>query len=67
MTYEMHIGEVFDLLTNEKKPRQINILSEDQFQLIEQVSDIELDENLRKFYKINKCRFTIVPQFKNIM
>jgi hypothetical protein len=59
--YEIHIGEVFDLSTNSKKPKQILIITEEQLAVIEEFADQRKDAELNTIYKLNECEFRIFP------
>lgn len=61
--YEIHIGEIFDLTTNSKKPKQTLIITQDQLELIEQFADQRKDSELNTIYKLNECEFRILPHF----
>lgn len=61
--YEIHIGEIFDLTTNSKKPKQTLIITQDQLAVIEQFADQRKDAELNTIYKLNECEFRIYPHF----
>ena len=61
--YEIHIGEIFDLTTNLKKPKQVLIITQDQLAVIEQFADQRKDAELNTIYKLNECEFRILPHF----
>lgn len=61
--YEIHIGEIFDLATNSKRPERILIITEDQLTIIEQFANQRKDAELNIFYKLNECEFRIFPHF----
>jgi len=61
--YEIHIGEIFDLTTNLKKPKQTLIITQDQLAVIEQFADQRKDAELNTIYKLNECEFRILPHF----
>lgn len=61
--YEIHIGEIFDLTTNIKKPKQTLIITQDQLSVIEQFADQRKDAELNTIYKLNECEFRIYPHF----
>ena len=61
--YEIHIGEIFDLTTSSKKPKQTLIITQDQLAVIEQFSDQRKDAELNTIYKLNECEFRILPHF----
>ena len=57
--YEIHIGEIFDLTTNLKKPKQTLIITDDQRAVIEQFASQRKDAELNTIYKLNECEFRI--------
>lgn len=59
--YEIHIGEMFDLATNSKKPKQTLIITDDQRAIIEQFASQRKDSELNTIYKLNECEFCIYP------
>lgn len=61
--YEIHIGEIFDLTTNAKKPKQTLIITQDQLAVIEQFAYKRKDAELNTIYKLNDCEFRIFPHF----
>ena len=61
--YEIHIGEIFDLTTNSKKPKQTIIITQDQMVVIEQFASQRKDAGLNTIYKLNECEFRIYPHF----
>jgi hypothetical protein len=63
MKYEIHIGEIFDLTTKSKKPKQILIITQDQLAVIEQFADQRKDAELNTIYRLNECEFRIFPHF----
>ena len=63
MKYEIHIGNAFNMDTKMQDSKFKIIITQEQFILIEQFSDIELDAELKRTYIINKCRFTVQPHF----
>lgn len=64
MKYEIHIGKAFNMDTKMQDAKSKIIITQDQFAVIEQFADIELDAELKRTYIINKCRFTIHPHFE---
>ena len=64
LNYEMHIGKVFNMETQREETKFKILITEDQFSLIKQLADTELDSDLIPTYIINKCRFTIRPHFE---
>lgn len=65
MKYEIHIGEIFDLTTNSKKPKQTLIITEDQLGVIEQFADKRKDAELNTIYRLNECEFLVFPNFES--
>ena len=63
MKYEIHIGNAFNMDTKMQDSKFKIIITQEQFMLIEQFADIELDAELKRTYIINKCRFTVQPHF----
>lgn len=64
MDYEILIGEVIELSDQTVKPKQVLIITADQFAMIEMFADIRRDEMLNPIYIINKCEFKVAPHFK---
>lgn len=64
MEYEIHIGEIYEINTQSKRPMQIIIISDEQKQIIEHFANTKRDENLNTIYIINQCEFRIFPHFK---
>ena len=60
--YEIHIGEIFDLETKSKKPKQVLIINDDQRAVIEQFATQRKDAELNTYYKLNECEFRIIPR-----
>jgi len=63
MKYEIHIGEIFDLTTSSKKPKQTLIITQEQLAVIEQFASQRKDAELNTIYKLNDCEFKIYPSF----
>lgn len=63
MSFEIHIGEVFDIKSNTKKPKQIIIITDEQRAVIEHFASQRKDEELNTIYKLNDCEFRIYPKF----
>jgi hypothetical protein len=63
--YEIHIGEIFDLTTNIKKPKLVLIITEDQLTIIEHFANQRKDANLNTIYILNECEFSIIPHFNS--
>jgi len=63
MKYEIHIGEIFDLATSSKKPKQTLIITQEQLAVIEQFASQRKDAELNTIYKLNDCEFKIYPSF----
>lgn len=61
--YEIHIGEILDLTTNSKKPKQILIITQEQLEVIEQFAYQRKDAELNTIYRLNECEFRIIPYF----
>lgn len=61
--YEIHIGEVFDMETNSKKPKQKMIITKEQFYIIEAFANRKIDADLNTIYKLNDCEFRVFPHF----
>lgn len=61
MKYEIHIGTAFNMDTIMQDAKFKIIITQEQFFVIEQFADIELDAELKRTYIINKCRFTVQP------
>lgn len=61
--YEIHIGEIFDLTTNTKKPEQTIIITQDQMAVIEQFANQRKDAKLNTIYKLNECEFRVLLHF----
>ena len=64
MKYEIHIGEVIDLITGLSKPRQIFIITEEQFAIIEMFANQTKDFELNTIYKLNDCEFKLMPSIE---
>lgn len=63
MKYEIYIGEIFDLTTNSKRPKQKLIITEEQKAVIELFASQRKDADLNTIYKLNECEFCIYPHF----
>ena len=61
--FEIHIGEIFDLESKTKKPKQTMIITREQFAVIEQFADTRKDEYLNTIYILNQCEFKVIPHF----
>ena len=61
--FEIHIGEIYDLRSKTKKPKQTMIITREQFSVIEQFADTRKDEDLNTIYRINQCEFKVLPHF----
>jgi hypothetical protein len=61
--YEIHIGEIFDLTTNTKRPKQILVVTKEQHDAIIHFADQRKDAELNTIYKLNECEFSIKPLF----
>lgn len=64
--YEIHIGEVIEHPSGEKRPKQIMEITDEQRQIVEAFADTRKDENLNTIYKINQCEFTIHIDFSSM-
>ena len=64
--YEIHIGEVIEHPSGQKRPKQIMKITDEQRQIIEAFADLRKDENLNTVYKINQCEFRIYPDFSSM-
>lgn len=67
MEYEIHIGQVTNLDTLQPAPKLKFTITSEQFNVIEQFADIELDSELNKTYILNKCRFTVHLHFNTVV
>lgn len=69
-TYIMLFGEAPTILGTGGSEVQIGrnqqrcYITEDQFKLIEMIADTAFDENLTKYYFINKLKFKIIPNLE---
>lgn len=61
--FEIHIGEIYDLESKTKKPKQTMIITREQLAVIEQFADTRKDEDLNTIYRINQCEFKVLPHF----
>ena len=61
--YEIHIGEIYDLESQTKKPKQTMIITREQLAVIEHFADTKKDEELNTIYRLNQCEFKIMPHF----
>jgi len=61
--YEIHIGEIFDLTTNTKRPKQILVVTQEQHDAIIHFADQRKDAELNTIYKLNECEFSIKHLF----
>ena len=61
--YEIHIGEIFDLTTNTKRPKQILVVTQEQHDAIIHFADQRKDAELNTIYKLNECEFSIKPLY----
>ena len=64
MKYEIHIGQVIDLITGLLKPRQVFIITKEQFAIIEMFANQKKDFELNTIYKLNDCEFKIMPSIE---
>ena len=64
MKYEIHIGEIYELESQTKKPKQTMIINEDQRAVIEQFAYTKRDADLNTIYILNQCEFRILPHFE---
>ena len=52
--YEIHIGEIFDLTANTKRPKQILVVTKEQHDAIIHFADQRKDAELNTIYKLNE-------------
>ena len=62
--YEIHIGQVIDSESLMPRPKQVFIITRDQFAIIEQFASTRKDEELNTWYKLNDCEFRVWPHFE---
>ena len=65
---EIHIGVSFNLSSAgeiTQQPKQILIITHDQFAIIEQFANQRKDAELNTIYKINECEFRIFPHIES--
>jgi hypothetical protein len=61
--YEIQIGEIVDMTTNTKKPRQTLLITQEQFAIIELFAHQRKDADLNTVYTQNDCEFCVYPHF----
>lgn len=61
--YEIQIGEITELTSGIKTPKQIIVITRDQFEVIETFASTRKDEDLNTIYKLNDCEFKVLPKF----
>ncbi len=62
--YEIHIGSIYNIETGQTAPKQVMIISHEQFEVIKMFADQKKDSELKTIYKINNCEFTVYPHFE---
>ncbi|MDY0389200.1 MAG: hypothetical protein RBT65_19190 [Methanolobus sp.] len=61
--FEIHFGKIYDLESKTEKPKQIMIITREQFSVIERFADTRKDEDLNTIYRLNQCEFKVMPHF----
>lgn len=61
MTYEIQIGQSFDMSKGKLAPKTVIIISEDQKLIIDTFASTKKDEDLNTIYILNEVEFYIVP------
>jgi hypothetical protein len=59
--YKIHIGEIFDLIANENRPKQTIYITDEQFEVITMFANTKKDADLNTVYIINDCEFKVIP------
>jgi len=62
--YEIRIGEVYDLETKTKEPKQTAIITREQLEVINMFADTRKDAELNTIYRLNECEFRIMPHWE---
>lgn len=67
MTYNICIGEMWNMDQRMTQPAKMLRITEDQKEIILLFAEKRIDKNCNPIYKIGLCEFTIQPNFEEAL
>jgi hypothetical protein len=65
MTYEIQIGEVYDISLQKNRPKQTIHINEDQRRVIMIFASTRMDADVNTVYRLNDIEFKIIPLYES--